>query len=274
MVRHRLVLFTPGFAMTALSASTADPAEPSARPATRSRYRRVLLKVSGEVLMGEAAFGIDLATLDAVAADIGEVVAQGVQVCLVIGGGNIFRGLSMAGRGMERASADYMGMLATVMNALAMQSALEKIGVHTRVQSAIPMDAVCEPYIRRRALRHLEKGRVVIFAAGLGAPFFTTDTPAALRAAEMGCEALFKGTSVDGVYTADPKKVPDAERYERLSYMDVLSQDLRVMDASAISLMRDNAIPIIVFSIRERGAFLNVLTGDGVHTVIANDSPA
>jgi uridylate kinase len=155
-----------------------------------------------------------------------------------------------------------------------MQSALEKIGVHTRVQSAIPMDAVCEPYIRRRALRHLEKGRVVIFAAGLGAPFFTTDTPAALRAAEMGCEALFKGTSVDGVYTADPKKVPDAERYDRLSYMDVLSQDLRVMDASAISLMRDNAIPIIVFSIRKRGAFLNVLTGDGVHTVIANDGPA
>jgi len=154
-----------------------------------------------------------------------------------------------------------------------MQSALEKIGVHTRVQSAIPMDAICEPYIRRRALRHLEKGRVVIFAAGLGAPFFTTDTPAALRAAEMGCEALFKGTSVDGVYTADPKKVPDAERYERLSYMDVLSQDLRVMDASAISLMRDNAIPIIVFSIRERGAFLNVLTGDGVHTVIADDNP-
>jgi uridylate kinase len=259
--------------MTVLSPSTADPAEPSARGA-RTRYRRVLLKVSGEVLMGEAGFGIDLATLDAVAADIGEVVAQGVQVCLVIGGGNIFRGLSMAGKGMERASADYMGMLATVMNALAMQSALEKIGVHTRVQSAIPMDAVCEPYIRRRALRHLEKGRVVIFAAGLGAPFFTTDTPAALRAAEMGCEALFKGTSVDGVYTADPKKVPDAERYDRLSYMDVLSQDLRVMDASAISLMRDNAIPIIVFSIRKRGAFLNVLTGDGVHTVIANDGPA
>jgi uridylate kinase len=259
--------------MTAMPASTADPAEPSARDG-RPCYRRVLLKVSGEVLMGEQAFGIDMATLDAVASDIGEVVAQGVQVCLVIGGGNIFRGLSMAGRGMERASADYMGMLATVMNALAMQSALEKIGVHTRVQSAIPMDAVCEPYIRRRALRHLEKGRVVIFAAGLGAPFFTTDTPAALRAAEMGCEALFKGTSVDGVYTADPKKVPDAERYERLSYMDVLSQDLRVMDASAISLMRDNAIPIIVFSIRKRGAFLNVLTGNGVHTVIANDAAA
>ena len=256
--------------MTALSASTADPAEPSARGG-QSRYRRVLLKVSGEVLMGEAGFGIDLNTLDAVAADIGEVVAQGVQVCLVIGGGNIFRGLSMAGKGMERASADYMGMLATVMNALAMQSALEKIGVHTRVQSAIPMDAICEPYIRRRALRHLEKGRVVIFAAGLGAPFFTTDTPAALRAAEMGCEALFKGTSVDGVYTADPKKTPDATRYDRLSYMDVLSQDLRVMDASAISLMRENAIPVVVFSIRERGALKQVLTGGGVHTVISED---
>ena len=255
--------------MTSLSPQPVEP-ETAARPL----YHRVLLKVSGEVLMGEQAFGIDLNTLDAVASDIAEVAAMGVQVCLVIGGGNIFRGLSMAGKGMERASADYMGMLATIMNALALQSALEKIGVDTRVQSAIPMDAVCEPYIRRRALRHLEKGRVVIFAAGLGAPFFTTDTGAALRAAEMGCEALFKGTSVDGVYTADPKKVPDAERYERLSYMDVLSQDLRVMDASAISLMRDNAIPIIVFSIRERGAFLNVLTGDGVHTVIANDGPA
>ena len=235
------------------------------------RYRRILLKVSGEVLMGDQAFGIDLKTIDAVAADIAEVVHSGIELCLVIGGGNIFRGLSMAGRGMERASADYMGMLATVMNALAMQSALEKIGIMTRVQSAIPMDAVCEPYIRRRAIRHLEKGRVVIFAAGLGAPFFTTDTPAALRAAEMGCDALLKGTSVDGVYTADPKKDPNAERYEQLNYLDVLAQDLKVMDASAISLMRDNAIPIIVFSIRERGAFLNVLTGDGVHTVIDND---
>jgi uridylate kinase len=186
----------------------------------------------------------------------------------VIGGGNIFRGVSLAGRGMERASADYMGMLATVMNALALQGALEKIGVDTRVQSAIPMDAVCEPYIRRRALRHLEKGRVVIFAAGLGAPFFTTDTPAALRAAEMGCEALFKGTSVDGVYTADPKKDPSAQRYETLSHQDVLAKDLRVMDASAISLMRDNQIPIVVFSIRERGNFLKVLTGEGVYTTI------
>ena len=258
--------------MSTVTIPTAEAGEAS--DGARPLYRRVLLKVSGEVLMGEQKFGIDMDTLAAVAADIGEVVAQGVQVCLVIGGGNIFRGLSMAGKGMERASADYMGMLATVMNALAMQSALERIGVHTRVQSAIPMDAVCEPYIRRRALRHLEKGRVVIFAAGLGAPFFTTDTPAALRAAEMGCDALFKGTSVDGVYTADPKKDLTAERYDRLSYLEVLAQDLRVMDASAISLMRDNAIPIIVFSIKERGAFLNVLTGEGVHTVIAHERHA
>ena len=232
-------------------------------------YTRVLLKVSGEVLMGEAGFGIDPKTLDAVAEDIADVVRQGVQVCLVIGGGNIFRGVSLAGRGIERASADYMGMLATVMNALALQGALEKIGVFTRVQSAIPMDTICEPYIRRRALRHLEKGRVVIFAAGLGAPFFTTDTPAALRAAEMGCDALLKGTSVDGVYTADPKKDPSATRYERLSHQDVLAKDLRVMDASAISLMRDNQIPILVFSIRERGNFLKVLKGEGVYTTIA-----
>jgi len=235
------------------------------------RYKRILLKVSGEVLMGEQAFGIDMNTLGSVASDIAEAVRQGVQLCLVIGGGNIFRGLSMAGKGMERASADYMGMLATVMNALAMQSALEKAGVETRVQSAIPMQAVCEPYIRRRAERHLEKGRVVIFAAGTGNPFFTTDTAAALRAAEMGCEALFKGTSVDGVYTADPKKAPDATRYERLTYLDVLSQDLKVMDASAISLMRENGIPIVVFSIRQRGGFLNVLTGNGVHTVIGDE---
>ncbi|HEX3917632.1 MAG TPA: UMP kinase [Caulobacteraceae bacterium] len=235
------------------------------------RYRRVLLKVSGEVLMGDKPFGIDLETIDAVAADISEVLRDGIELCLVIGGGNIFRGLSMAGKGMERASADYMGMLATVMNALAMQSALEKIGVHTRVQSAIPMDAVCEPYIRRRALRHLEKGRVVIFAAGLGAPFFTTDTPAALRAAEMGCDALLKGTSVDGVYTADPKKEPSAQRYDRLSYLEVLAQDLRVMDASAIALMRDNSIPIVVFSIREPGNLRRVLQGEGVFTTICED---
>jgi uridylate kinase len=234
----------------------------------RPPYRRILLKVSGEVLMGDAAFGIDMATLAAVAEDIASVVAAGFELCLVVGGGNIFRGVSMAGRGMERASADYMGMLATVMNALAVQSALEKKGVNTRVQSAIPMDAICEPYIRRRALRHLEKGRVVIFAAGLGAPFFTTDTPAALRAAEMGCDALLKGTSVDGVYTADPKKDPSAKRYQQLNYQEVLAKDLKFMDTSAVSLMRDNGIPIVVFSIREPGNLLRVLSGEGVHTTI------
>lgn len=243
-------------------------------PEPTPRYRKVLLKVSGEVLMGEQPYGIDMKTVDAVAAEIAEVVKTGVQLCLVIGGGNIFRGLSTAAKGMERASADYMGMLATVMNALAMQNALERIGIDTRVQSAIPMQSVSEPYIRRRALRHLEKGRVVIFAAGTGNPFFTTDTAAALRAAEMGCDALLKGTSVDGVYTADPKRFPEAKRYDRLSYLDVLSQDLRVMDASAISLMRENAIPIVVFSIRSRGALLDVLKGTGVYTVIAEGPEA
>jgi uridylate kinase len=233
------------------------------------RYKKILLKMSGEVLMGDQGFGIDTATLARTAEDIAEVVKTGVELCLVIGGGNIFRGVSLAGHGMERANADYMGMLATVMNALALQGALEKAGVDTRVQSAIPMDAVCEPYIRRRAMRHLEQGRVVIFAAGLGAPFFTTDSAGALRAAEMGCDALMKGTSVDGVYTADPKKDPTAERYETLSYQEVLAKDLRVMDASAISLMRDNQIPIVVFSIRERGNFLKVLKGEGVFTTIA-----
>jgi uridylate kinase len=242
-----------------------DPAMPEAP----LRYKRILLKVSGEVLMGDQGFGIDTATLERTAQDIAEVIETGVELCLVIGGGNIFRGISLAGRGMERASADYMGMLATVMNALALQGALEKIGVYTRVQSAIPMEAVCEPYIRRRAIRHLEKGRVVIFAAGIGAPFFTTDTTGALRAAEMGCGALFKGTSVDGVYTADPKKDREAKRYETLSYQEVLAKDLRVMDGSAISLMRDNQIPIVVFSIRERGNFLKVLRGEGVYTTIA-----
>ena len=235
----------------------------------KPRYKKILLKMSGEVLMGDALFGIDTKTIEAVAEDIKEVVEHGIELCLVIGGGNIFRGVSLAGKGMDRANADYMGMLATVMNALALQGALEKVGVYTRVQSAIPMDAVCEPYIRRRALRHLEKGRVVIFAAGLGAPFFTTDTPAALRTAEMGCDALFKGTSVDGVYTADPKKDPSAQRYETLSYQEVLAKDLRVMDASAIALMRDNKTPIVVFSIRERGNFLKVLKGQGVFTTIA-----
>jgi uridylate kinase len=237
--------------------------------ASPPRYKKILLKVSGEVLMGDTPFGIDMKTVADVAEDIKEIVATGVELCLVIGGGNIFRGLAGAAKGMERASADHMGMLATVMNALAMQDALERIGVQTRVQSAIPMATVCEPYIRRRAQRHLDKGRVVIFAAGTGNPFFTTDTAAALRAAEMGCDALFKGTSVDGVYTADPKKDKGAKRYDRLSYLDVLSKDLKVMDASAISLMRENGIPIVVFSIRGRGNLLSVLTGDGVHTTIA-----
>ena len=232
------------------------------------RYQRILLKLSGEAGVGGDSFGIDPKTLAAVSEEIAQVVKAKVQVCVVVGGGNIFRGAALAEAGMERASADYMGMLATVMNALALQASLEK-AVYTRVQSAIPMDAVCEPYIRRRALRHLEKGRVVIFAAGLGAPFFTTDTPAALRAAEMGCDALFKGTSVDGVYSADPKKDPDAKRYETLSYQEVLSKDLRVMDTSAVSLMRDNHIPIVVFSIRERGNLLKVLNGEGVFTTIA-----
>jgi uridylate kinase len=219
--------------------------------------------------MGDLGYGLHPPTVTRIAQEVKSVHDLGVEICMVIGGGNIFRGLSTAAKGMERASADYMGMLATVMNALAMQNALEKLGIDTRVQSAIPMETVCEPYIRRRAVRHLEKGRVVIFAAGTGNPFFTTDTAAALRAAEMGCDALFKGTSVDGVYTADPKKDPNAVRYDNLSYLDVLAQDLKVMDASAIALMRDNAIPIVVFSIREQGAFLNVLKGQGLHTVIA-----
>ncbi len=232
------------------------------------KYKRILLKVSGEVLMGDQGFGIDMATVKAVAAEVAAVARLGVELCLVIGGGNIFRGLSKAAGDMERSSADYMGMLATVMNALAMQNALEKQGIDTRVQSAIQMNAVCEPFVRRRAIRHLEKGRVVIFAAGTGAPYFTTDTAAALRAAEMNCDALFKGTSVDGVYTADPKKDKTAERYKNLSYLEVLSRDLKVMDASAVSLMRENEIPIVVFSIRTPGALDEVIHGRGTHTVI------
>ena len=251
----------PGSLMTA----------PAEKPSTSAlKYRRVLLKVSGEVLMGAQAYGIDMDTVGAVAEEIATIQKTGVELCLVIGGGNIFRGLSGAAKGMDRSSADYMGMLATVMNALAMQNALERIGVDTRVQSAIRMDSVCEPYIRRRAERHLEKGRVVIFAAGTGNPYFTTDTAAALRAAEMGCNALMKGTSVDGIYTADPKKDRAASRYDHISYQDVLAQNLKVMDASAVSLMRDNAIPIVVFSIKERGALLNVLTGKGVFTVVSD----
>ena len=233
-------------------------------------YSRVLLKVSGEALMGDGQYGIDIATVDRIARDIKEAVESGIQVCLVIGGGNIFRGLSGAAKGMERASADYMGMLATVMNALAMQTALEAIDIPTRVQSAIPMTTVCEPYIRRRAVRHLEKKRVCIFAAGTGNPYFTTDTAATLRANEMACEAIFKGTKVDGVYDKDPNKVANAERYDRLTFMDVLSRDLKVMDASAIALARENNIPIIVYSIDEPGGFAKVLKGAGRCTVISD----
>ncbi|MBL8781978.1 MAG: UMP kinase [Alphaproteobacteria bacterium] len=233
-------------------------------------YRRVLLKISGEALMGSGSYGLDLATVDRIAGEIKAAIQIGTEVCAVIGGGNIFRGLQAAASGMERASADYMGMLATVMNALAMQNALERAGVPTRVLSAIPMTTVCEPYIRRRAIRHMEKGRVVIFAAGTGNPFFTTDTAAALRAAEMGVNALMKGTQVDGVYAADPKTNPKAERYNRLGYMDVLSRDLKVMDASAVSLARESGIPIVVFNIHEKMNFVRVLQGQGLSTVISN----
>jgi uridylate kinase len=235
---------------------------------TPSPYRRILLKVSGEALMGDQSYGIDLATVDRIADDVKRVVTAGTEVCLVIGGGNIFRGLSGAAQGMDRASADQIGMLATVMNALAMQNIMENKGMATRVLSAIPMSSVCEPYIRRRAIRHMEKGRVVIFAAGTGNPFFTTDTAAALRAAEMRCDVLLKGTQVDGVYSDDPKKNPDAIYHTHLNYLEVLSNDLKVMDASAVSLARENDIPILVFSIQEPGGLTRVLSGKGTFTTI------
>lgn len=235
-------------------------------------YRRVLLKLSGEALMGDGQFGIDIPTCEQFANAIADARKEGVDVCLVIGGGNIFRGMAGAAKGMERAQADSMGMLATVMNALAMQSVLENLGVPTRVQSAIRMESICEPYIRRRAQRHMEKGRVVIFAAGIGNPFFTTDTGAALRAIEMDCDALLKGTQVDGVYTADPKTDSTATRYDRLAYQEILAKDLRVMDASAVSLMRDNDIPIVVFSLKEEGSLLNVLHGRGTSTTISSEA--
>ena len=238
---------------------------------TQPPFKRILLKLSGEVLMGDGALAIDPAMTARVAGEIAAAQAQGFEMCVVVGGGNIFRGLSAAAKGIERATADYMGMLATVMNALAVQNALEQIGVETRVQSAIPMATVCEPFIRRRAERHLDKGRIVIFAAGVGSPFFTTDTGAALRAAEMKCDALFKGTSVDGVYDADPKLVPTARRYESVAFGKVLSDNLRVMDASAVALCRDNNIPIVVFNIREQGNLARVLAGEGVATIVRNE---
>jgi uridylate kinase len=235
-------------------------------------YKRVLLKLSGEVLMGTQQFGIDPEFVAELARDVKAAKDTGLELCLVIGGGNIFRGMAGAAAGMNRAQADYMGMLATVMNALAMQNALEQLGVHTRVQSAVQMDQVCEPVILRRAQRHLEKGRVVIFAAGVGAPFFTTDSGAALRAAEMDCDALLKGTSVDGVYDSDPKKNPAAMRYEYVDYDRVLADNLKVMDASAVALCRDNNIPIVVFSIREKGNLAKVLAGEGLKTIVQKGS--
>jgi len=231
-------------------------------------YRRVLLKVSGEVLMGDSPYGIDMSTVDAVARSVAEIAGLGVELCLVIGGGNIFRGLSTAAKGMERASADYMGMLATVMNALAMQNALERLNVDTRVQSAIPMQTVCEPYIRRRAQRHLEKGRVVIFAAGTGNPFFTTDTAAALRGAEIGAELVLKATKVDGVYSADPKKDPTAKLFSKISFDQAIAENLGIMDATAFALCRDQKLPVKVFSIFKNGALKRVVMGEDEGTLV------
>ena len=234
-----------------------------------AKYGRVLLKISGEALMGDQGFGLHPPTVQRIAQEVKSVHDMGVQICMVIGGGNIFRGLQGSAQGMERTTADYMGMLATVMNALAMQSALEALGVYTRVISAIRMDEVAEPYIRRRAVRHLEKQRVCIFAAGTGNPYFTTDTAATLRANEMACEAIFKGTKVDGVYDRDPVKFPDAKRYDQVSYDDVLAKRLGVMDASAIALARDNKMPIIVFSLDEPGGFRGILAGEGTYSTVS-----
>ena len=243
----------------------------SSREASEPLYSRVLLKLSGEALMGEQGYGIDPQVVYFLADEIKEV-AKGIQLSLVIGGGNIFRGVAGATQGMQRASADYMGMLATVINALVLQHALESHGVPSRVMSAIRMDTVCEPYIRRRAIRHMEKGRVVIFAAGTGNPFFTTDTAATLRAAEMGCDLICKGTQVDGVYSADPLRDKTAKRFDRLSFGDVLVKDLKVMDATAVALARENKIPILVFSIHNSGAFADVVRGKGQFTLIDNGS--
>ncbi len=234
----------------------------------RPAYKRVLLKISGEALMGDTGFGLHPPTVERIAEEVKTIHDMDVEICLVIGGGNIFRGLQGSAQGMERTTADYMGMLATVMNALAMQGALEALKVHTRVISAIPMDQVCEPYIRRRAVRHLEKKRVCIFAAGTGNPYFTTDTAATLRASEMNCQAIFKGTQVDGIYDKDPNKFSDAVRYDHVSYDEVLQKNLRVMDASAIALARDNNLPLIVFSLDRPGGLAGVLRGQGTYTVV------
>jgi uridylate kinase len=237
----------------------------------RPSFTRVLLKISGESLAGDQGYGIDPLTINAIAKEISDVVAQGVQLALVIGGGNIFRGLAASSKGMDRASADYMGMLATVINSLAMQDALEKQGVSTRVQSAIAMQEVAEPYIRRRAMRHLEKGRVVIFGAGTGNPYFTTDTAASLRAMEINAQVILKGTKVDGVYSADPKKDPDAVKLPELTYIDVLKKGLQVMDATAISLCMDNKLPIIVFDLTTAGNIKKVINGEAIGTIVQGE---
>ena len=237
-------------------------------PVSQGHFKRVLLKISGEALMGDQGYGLHPPTVERIAAEVKTVHEMGAEICMVIGGGNIFRGLQGSAQGMERTTADYMGMLATVMNALAMQSSLEEQGIHTRVVSAIPMDQVCEPYIRRRAVRHLEKKRVVIFAAGTGNPYFTTDTAATLRASEMACEAIFKGTQVNGIYNKDPNLHSDAVRYNTVTYDEVLQKRLKVMDASAIALARDNNLPIIVFSLDEPGGFQGILSGKGHYTKV------
>ena len=253
-----------------MAQASEETAEIAAGPAVDSGllHQRVLLKISGEALMGDQGFGLHPPTVDRIAAEIKKVHDLGAEIGMVIGGGNIFRGLSGSAQGMERASADYMGMLATVMNALAMQNALERLGAHTRVISAIPMDQICEPYIRRRAVRHLEKKRICVFAAGTGNPYFTTDTAATLRAMEMGCGAIYKGTNVDGVYDSDPNLNPTATRYERVTYDEVLTKNLKVMDASAIALARDNDLPIYVFSLFTEGGFVSVLSGRGKFTIV------
>lgn len=234
--------------------------------------KRVLLKVSGEALMGNANYGIDIDTVQRISRDILLVSQSGYEVCVVIGGGNIFRGLSGASQGMDRAGADYMGMLATVMNALGVQNALEKLGAQSRVMSAINMPGICEPYIRRRAMRHLEKGRIVIFAAGTGNPFFTTDTAAVLRAVETGCDILLKGTQIDGVYSDDPKKNPNAVHYDLIDYATVVKNELRVMDLTAITLSSDNNLPIVVFNIMQEGGFKSVLEAQGKFTLVSKET--
>jgi uridylate kinase len=256
--------------MTAVATALKEQDKTMPNPHPAPKYKRILLKMSGEVLMGSKEFGLDPDTVARVARDVKETVDRGVEVCIVVGAGNIFRGVSGAAAGMDRTTADYMGMLGIVINALALQNALEMIDVPTRVMSAIQMDAICEPYIRRRAMRHMEKGRVVIFAAGTGNPYFTSDTAAALRASEMDCDALMKGTKVDGIYTADPQKDASAKRFDTITYMEVLTKELKVMDATAIAMARENNIPVVVFSIRQAGNVAKVVCGEGTFTTVTD----